>query len=174
MFISVDLPAPFSPSRACTSLWRRSKSTLSFARTPGKRLVIPRSSRRGASAIRAILTGRGAAARQSLCRRTCTRRGRDRNPRVETPDPDGSARRAEHEVLAAVVQAVHGVADGDLRRDGGQLEVGETQRGQVLLVRGGGGRVGADATVRHHDRRATAEADECGLLATGGDRTRPL
>ena len=29
--MSVDLPAPFSPSRACTSPRRRSKSTLSFA-----------------------------------------------------------------------------------------------------------------------------------------------
>src|SRR4051794_4672989 len=49
MFISVDLPAPFSPSKACTSPRRRSKSTWSFARTPGKRLVIPRSSRTGVS-----------------------------------------------------------------------------------------------------------------------------
>src|SRR5438128_740951 len=49
MFISVDFPAPFSPSSACTSPSRRSKSTRSFARTPGKRLVIPRSSRTGVS-----------------------------------------------------------------------------------------------------------------------------
>src|SRR5581483_8999243 len=60
MFISVDLPAPFSPRRACTSPSRRSKFTSSFAITPGKRFVIPRSSRRGASAIaRAILSRRG-------------------------------------------------------------------------------------------------------------------
>src|SRR4029453_854714 len=51
MFISVDLPAPFSPRSACTSPLRRSKSTPSFATTPGKRLVIPLSSRRGASAM---------------------------------------------------------------------------------------------------------------------------
>src|SRR3954463_3828116 len=123
MFISVDLPAPFSPSRACTSLWRRSKSTLSFARTPGKRLVIPRSSRRGASAIGAILTGRGAAARESLCGRARTRCSRNGNARVETTDPYGPARRAEHQVLSAVVQAVHRVADDHLRCDGRQLEV---------------------------------------------------
>src|SRR5437870_409727 len=42
MFESVDLPAPFSPSRACTSPSAASKSTRSFATTPGKRLVIPR------------------------------------------------------------------------------------------------------------------------------------
>src|SRR5579884_3174098 len=45
MFISVDLPAPFSPSSACTSPVRRSKSTWSSATMPGKRFVIPRSSR---------------------------------------------------------------------------------------------------------------------------------
>src|SRR5262245_3896557 len=49
MFISVDLPAPFSPSSACTSPRRRSKSTWSFASTPGKRFVMPRSSRTGVS-----------------------------------------------------------------------------------------------------------------------------
>src|SRR5215217_6848992 len=51
MFISVDLPAPFSPRRALTSPARRSKSTLSFARTPGNCLVMCRSSRTGGSAI---------------------------------------------------------------------------------------------------------------------------
>src|ERR671934_2756562 len=42
MFESVLLPAPFSPSRACTSPAAASKSTRSFATTPGKRFVIPR------------------------------------------------------------------------------------------------------------------------------------
>src|SRR5918999_821046 len=49
--MSVDFPAPFSPSRACTSPRRRSKSTWSFATTPGKRFVIPSSSRSGASLL---------------------------------------------------------------------------------------------------------------------------
>src|SRR3954468_17361115 len=44
MFERVDLPAPFSPSSACTSPSAASKSTWSFARTPGNRFVIPRSS----------------------------------------------------------------------------------------------------------------------------------
>src|SRR6185295_14724050 len=51
MLISVDLPAPFSPSRACTSPRRRSKSMWSFASTPGNCLVIPRSSRTGGSSM---------------------------------------------------------------------------------------------------------------------------
>src|SRR5881392_3643190 len=42
MFESVDFPAPFSPSSACTSPGAASKSTPSFASTPGKRFVIPR------------------------------------------------------------------------------------------------------------------------------------
>src|SRR5438105_1922707 len=48
MFESVLLPAPFSPSRACTSPAAASKSTRSFARTPGKRFVIPRIETAGA------------------------------------------------------------------------------------------------------------------------------
>src|SRR5437763_7096562 len=47
MFISVDLPAPFSPSSAWISPRRRSKSTASFASTPGNCFVMPRSSRTG-------------------------------------------------------------------------------------------------------------------------------
>src|SRR5205823_6538396 len=42
MFESVLFPAPFSPSSACTSPAAASKSTASFASTPGKRFVIPR------------------------------------------------------------------------------------------------------------------------------------
>src|SRR5437899_1076487 len=42
MFESVLLPAPFSPRSACTSPSAASKSTPSFATTPGKRFVIPR------------------------------------------------------------------------------------------------------------------------------------
>jgi hypothetical protein len=41
MFERVVLPAPFSPSSACTSPAAASKSTPSFAITPGKRLVMP-------------------------------------------------------------------------------------------------------------------------------------
>src|SRR4051794_36596785 len=47
MFESVDLPAPFSPRSACTSPAATSKSTPSFATTPGKRLTIPRISTAG-------------------------------------------------------------------------------------------------------------------------------
>src|SRR5277367_5869486 len=39
MFINVDLPAPFSPSTACTSPAATSRSRQSLATTPGKRLV---------------------------------------------------------------------------------------------------------------------------------------
>src|SRR3954451_22910295 len=55
--MSVDFPAPFSPSRACTSPRRRSKSTLSFATSAPKRFVTPFSSRAGEEAdwLRALL-----------------------------------------------------------------------------------------------------------------------
>src|SRR6266511_3094243 len=57
--MSVDFPAPFSPRRACTSPRCRSKSTRSLATTPGKRLTIPFSSRRGASLMRSRSYGGG-------------------------------------------------------------------------------------------------------------------
>src|SRR6478735_2947448 len=60
MFMSVDLPAPFSPSSACTSPRRTSRSTLSLATIPGNRFVMPRSSRTGgSSAIRGDSMGVG-------------------------------------------------------------------------------------------------------------------
>src|ERR1700757_3378470 len=49
MFISVDLPAPFSPSSACTSPRRTSNETSSFATTPGNSLRMPRISRTSSS-----------------------------------------------------------------------------------------------------------------------------
>src|SRR6185312_1540061 len=39
--MSVDLPAPFSPSSACTSPFSSEKSTLSSATTPRNLFVIP-------------------------------------------------------------------------------------------------------------------------------------
>src|SRR5215475_6373224 len=59
MFISVDLPAPFSPSSACTSPRRTSNETSSFATTPGNTLRMPRISRTSSS-----LTGVDAIARR--------------------------------------------------------------------------------------------------------------
>src|SRR5919197_5052657 len=63
MLISVDLPAPFSPSRACTSPRRRSKSIWSLASTPGNCFVIPRSSRTGAASTRRLNNRAGREAR---------------------------------------------------------------------------------------------------------------
>ncbi len=40
----VDFPAPFSPSSAWISPGSTTRSTASFARTPGKRFVMPWSS----------------------------------------------------------------------------------------------------------------------------------
>src|SRR5689334_18922875 len=46
--MSVDLPAPFSPMRVCTSPGRSVRSTPSSAFTPGNSTVMPRSSATGA------------------------------------------------------------------------------------------------------------------------------
>src|SRR6185312_2276553 len=58
MFESVLLPAPFSPSRACTSPAWISRSTSALATTPGKRFVTPRSVTAGtAVTLRGSFTG---------------------------------------------------------------------------------------------------------------------
>src|SRR5260370_17812856 len=49
--MSVLLPEPFSPMRACTSPAQIRRSTFLRARTPGKLLVIPRTSRIGRSSL---------------------------------------------------------------------------------------------------------------------------
>src|SRR2546428_2433373 len=50
--LSVVLPAPFSPRRACTSPRASAKSTWSRARASSKLLVIPRASTTGPAASR--------------------------------------------------------------------------------------------------------------------------
>ena len=50
-FISVDLPAPFSPSRQWISPGRMSRSMWSLATREPKRLVIPRSCSPGAGSV---------------------------------------------------------------------------------------------------------------------------
>src|SRR6187401_372771 len=62
MFISVDFPAPFSPSSAWTSPSTRSSPMSSFATIPGKRFVMCRISRTSdRSGIRGILFRGGGA-----------------------------------------------------------------------------------------------------------------
>src|SRR3954462_11925958 len=81
MFDSVLLSAPFSPGSACTSPAAAAKSTASFARTPGKRFVIPRISTAGeAPAVPAPLLSRtafGACCPRRLARRRDVRDGAD-------------------------------------------------------------------------------------------------
>src|SRR3954452_15804090 len=72
MFINVDLPAPFSPSSACTSPRRTSNETSSLATTPGNSLRIPCISSTRPSATRSHPTKKreegGAEARPLLSR----------------------------------------------------------------------------------------------------------
>src|SRR5437763_3722228 len=140
MFISVDLPAPFAPRSACTSPLRRSKSTASFASTPGKRFVMPRSSRTGgeSATLGAILgryaeggpvsppSGRSVRRLAELCRGLDLARddlrpeavdlldelGRD--VRVDLTDANAVVLEVEHEVRAALELAVLGALDGEV------------------------------------------------------------
>src|SRR3712207_1731334 len=67
MFISVDLPAPFSPRSAWISPRRSCRSTPSLAVTAPKRLTMPRSS--AASSAGPSAGGVGGATRPSLLKR---------------------------------------------------------------------------------------------------------
>src|SRR3979411_1829477 len=58
IFISVDLPAPFSPTRACTSPALTSKVTPSSARTPGNVFTMSRIVSNGPGTAR-LLAGVG-------------------------------------------------------------------------------------------------------------------
>src|ERR1700733_8437571 len=59
MFISVDFPAPFSPSSVCTSPRRMSRLTSSLARTPGNSLRTPRISSTSSSVTAARFSWSG-------------------------------------------------------------------------------------------------------------------
>src|SRR5829696_7420199 len=108
MFISVVLPAPFSPSRAWISPGRTSRSIRSLATTPGYRLLIPRISSAGAWTGASETTGWvlvTAVATPSACRtgqaevlgtgyRTAGRPSRSDGPRIRRegrPSADRSA-----------------------------------------------------------------------------------
>src|SRR5256885_6018426 len=142
MLISVDLPAPFSPSSACTSPRRRSKSMWSLASTPGNCFVIPRSSRAGASSTRRLNNRAGPKARSGLCLRQllpdrrrglqralddlCLQLGDLRQPRLlevgaraELAQADAAVLQVEDEVAAALValaglRALDGEEDADV------------------------------------------------------------
>src|SRR5262245_60568014 len=97
MFESVLLPAPFSPSSACTSPGAASNETLSFASTPGKRFVMS-----------CIETAGGAPGSPALL------------PAVTEPgarSPNGLARRRDvgDGPLHALHQPLHGVERVDPR-----------------------------------------------------------
>src|SRR4051794_34545449 len=75
-FISVDLPAPFSPSSACTSPARTSRSMRSFAVKSPKRFAMPRSSSTVVPGLRGVTAGTSLNAFESP-RRSLRDLGRD-------------------------------------------------------------------------------------------------
>src|SRR5436190_12202792 len=133
MFIRVLLPAPFSPSRAWTSPRRRSKSTPSLARTPGKRLTIPRASiARGEAGVAASPPWSTARVIGSVSKR--------RGPRVVARGPRSSPSAQLRERRGdAVVPPVHADRAFRARRAGRELvEVGllELLAGRQELLAG--------------------------------------
>src|SRR5690349_7554642 len=149
--MSVDLPAPFSPSSACTSPWRSSRSTRSFATSEPKRLVMPRSSSAsGALELRVVPAGCVSPVKRALldhagrndlsgldqCLHDC-QLGEDRlrHAARRRGDVDAALLEAEDAVLAAVVLARLEVAD---RQVDGLVDLldgrGEDLRADGLLV----------------------------------------
>src|SRR6185369_10822106 len=117
-FMSVDLPAPFSPSRTCTSPGATSRSTSSRARTPGKDLRMDCMCSRG---------GRGSGLTDPLARRS---RGRAHD---EAGGEDHAAR-----LLAVLVDALEQRAQRELAHLDPRLvdrrERDVTQGGQRRVV----------------------------------------
>src|ERR1700676_5535637 len=122
IFMSVDLPAPFSPTRACTSPATTSNVTPSSARTPGKVLTMSRICNRGADRVMAaVLLSVGLG---------------------KPPDGDGDLR-GRRLAVEIVVDGVDGL-DADL--------VGMLDRVAVHLARrDGGARFGCRVVADHHD-----------------------
>ena len=85
MFESVLLPAPFSPSSACTSPTAASKSTPSLATTPGNRFVIPRIATASLVAGTAVATAFSRRGQHSV-------RGREPTARQRAASPSGCPR----------------------------------------------------------------------------------
>src|SRR5690349_5146606 len=93
MFVSVLLPAPFSPRSACTSPRLRSKSTWSLARTPGNDFTMPRASMAGgrSAGVDGVIVGVGkrrgprAAARGPRPPRLAAAQGGERDRDVLVP-----------------------------------------------------------------------------------------
>src|SRR5438552_2464229 len=78
--MSVDLPAPFSPSTTWTSPARTSRSTPSSATTPGKRLLTPRTSRTTPPGARSPITDGSRRPSRSTSRSATVTPGRRARP----------------------------------------------------------------------------------------------
>src|SRR3954467_830369 len=136
--ISVDLPAPFSPSSAWTSPARSVKSTSCNARTAPKLLLIPRTSSREAaeSGLFSMTNSLPAApADDADTEPVRSRGGFERDRRTAETRPSG-------DTLASVTEALLAVVDL-LRIIGGRVELrlglDPFRRNGALILEGGDG-----------------------------------
>src|SRR5690242_14910260 len=159
--MSVDLPAPFSPSSACTSPRRSVRSMWSLAVRPPKRLTMPRSSSASSAASDASrvvmppslvalrLLGRGDLAGRDLLLDLRDLRGVLLAHLVELADAHAAVLDVEHLVGAALERAVLRRLDGIEDRD-------------VDLLRR------ARHDLRAEERLIVVDADRLDLLLLGG------
>src|SRR2546421_13079967 len=150
MFESVLFPAPFSPSKACTSPAAASKSTPSFATTPGNRFVIPRIETAGtggapSAPLLSSSVGTGASPRRALALRASDHALDEPVHRVQVLHAEPLAlrdaqlpllvvERASELVERPVLDRVHLLGDRRLRL-GGHLGPVRRERREAVLDR---------------------------------------
>src|SRR2546423_665125 len=181
--MSVDLPAPFSPSSAWTSPRRTSNETSSFATTPGNSLRMPRISRTTSSTMRSVIgrRRRGRAIQRPPSRKPflLDHRGdlelavddlrlvavhqldpRRLDLRARLTDADAVVLQVEDDVLASFERALRGGQDGVVDADVRLLQrAGEDPLGDAVFVR-----VDADAPLAEFRGLL-----ECSIAAGAGD-----
>src|SRR5918995_3257514 len=154
--MSVDLPAPFSPTRAWTSPPRSSNDTSSSARVAPNRLDIPRTARTGAAS--ASVTGRRPARytpRHPPNGPTCTPRGGQRSKLLVTTVTHIGAPGASRS-LAVAGQGKGSGSGRPARPDPGEAVVPYRRSSIVLAAVGCPHRVGRRGTPRRGAHRHTA------------------
>ena|SRR5436190_7605903 len=148
MFISVVLPAPFSPSSAWISPRRTSRSMWSLATTPGKRLVTPRISSAAGRVAAWVTTMVPRLGMRQKAERACPRMGRPARQQSIRRSSLGSRRRLTVLVVAGSEGRLDAGLDGPvLEALDGRIDLRlDVRRDHALAVVEGGEayRVGGD------------------------------
>src|SRR5690242_9233914 len=125
--ISVDLPAPFSPTMAWISPARTSMLMSSLATTPGNRLVIPRSSTAGACVVTSAMSSPSRSTRRARRSAPGSSSVRARFLRSLSADLRGDRDLAADDVLLQLVQLRLDVLHEPARRRVADALVGQVE-----------------------------------------------